>query len=268
MRLLLGVAVVAFGALAARAARDVEERELRMAMGYAQRGLSTLQKGNVARAREDFDRALEKVPGLPDAHTGLGHLAMREQRFDDALQEYRRAEQGWKDMASIRLRMETERFARSRDELQRLRSLQLELTQAASRAQSRSMSSVGGGSNLGQVERQQMEVEARIRNLEAMNAPTSGGVEDPPAEVFFFQGNALFDLKRTDEAIVAWEAAAKGMRKSGPLQNNLAVAYWKAGRLDDAWSSLRRAESLGFKVNPSFRADLEKAGLAPPPPSP
>ena len=83
-----------------------------MAMAYAQRGLSALQKGNVARAREDFDRALAKLPGLPDAHTGLGHLAMRERRFDDALREYRLAEEGWRTMTSLRLRLETERYAR------------------------------------------------------------------------------------------------------------------------------------------------------------
>lgn len=264
MRILAGVAVVALGALAATAARDVEERDLRMAMRYAQRGLSSLQKGNVARAREDFDRALAKLPGLPDAHTGLGHLAMRESRFDDALREYRLAEEGWKAMASLRLRMETERYARSRDELQRLRALQLELAQASGRSQSRQGPSGSGGTGAGQLARQQMELDARVRALESMNVPTADTTtQDPPGDVYFFLGNALFDLKKTDEAIAAWEIAAKAMRKFAPVQNNLAVAYWKAGRLDDAWASLKRAEALGFKVNPSFRADLERAGTSP-----
>jgi Tfp pilus assembly protein PilF len=268
MRLLAGAAVVVFGALVARAAHDVEERELRMAMGYAQRGLSALQKGNVARAREDFDRALAKIPGLPDAHTGLGHLAMRERRFDDALQEYRRAEEGWKDMESVRLSMESERYAESRDELQRLRELQMEIVRSMSRAQSRSGASASGGANVAELSRQQVEIDARIRALEAEPAPTAGSIEAPPGDVLFFQGNALFDLQRTAEAILVWEAAAKEMRKFAPLHNNLAVAYWKAGRFDDAWASLKRAEALGFKVNPSFRADLEKAAAAPSPPSP
>lgn len=267
MRILAGVAVVFLGALAAMAARDVEERDLRMAMRCAQRGLSSLQKGNVARAREDFDHALAKVPGLPDAHTGLGHLAMRESRFEEALQEYRLAEEGWKSMASLRLRMETERYARSRDELQRLRALQLELAQASSRSQMRPGASGNGATGAGQFARQRMELDTKIRALEATNVPTADATQEPPGDVFFFQGNALFDLKRTDEAIVAWEAAAKAMRKFAPVQNNLAVAYWKAGRLDDAWASLKRAEALGFKVNPSFRADLERAGTSPPSPS-
>jgi hypothetical protein len=34
-----------------------------------------------------------------------------------------------------------------------------------------------------------------------------------------------------------------------------------SGRLDDAWAALKRAETSGFKVNPNFRADLERAGV-------
>jgi tetratricopeptide (TPR) repeat protein len=108
-----------------------------------------------------------------------------------------------------------------------------------------------------------MEVETKIRTLDAMTPPAPDATPPAAAEVLFFQGNALFDLKRTDEAIVVWEAAAQRLREFGPLHNNLAVAYWMTGRIDDAWTSLERAEALGFKVNPSFRADLEKAGARP-----
>ena len=121
----------------------------------------------------------------------------------------------------------------------------------------------GGGASPGQLQRQVMEVETRIRALDAMSAPAPDATPPAAAEVLFFQGNALFDLKRTDEAIVVWEAAAQRLQAYGPLHNNLAVAYWMTGRIDDAWTSLKRAESLGFKVNPNFRADLEKAGARP-----
>jgi tetratricopeptide (TPR) repeat protein len=260
MRVLAGIPALLFSVLAAAATGDVAERDLRQAMSFAQRGLSALQKGNVARAQEDFVRAVAKIPDLPDAHTGFGHLAMRDRRFEDALREYRLAEEGWKSMASLRLRMETVRFASSRDELQRLRAAQMELTHAAARSQSGSGSRMnGGGLNMGQIVREQVEVEGRIRALESASPPAPSASQEPPAEILFFQGNALFDLKRIDDAIAVWEAAAKELRKFAPLQNNLAVAYWKQGRLDDAWASLRRAEALGFKVNSSFRAELEKA---------
>ena len=262
MRLLAGVPVLLVGALAAAATGDFAERDLRQAMGYAQRGLAALQKGNVARAREDFARAVSKIPNLPDAHAGFGHLAMREKRFEDALTEYRLAESGSKELISFRVQLESERFAKSRDELQRLRAIQMQLDQQSSRNQMRAGSNANspGGMNAGQVERERAEVTSRIRALESMNPPTPDASYEPPADVLFFQGNALFDLKRTGDAILVWETAAKRMRKFGPLHNNLAVAYWMSGRLDDAWASLKRAEAAGFKVNPSFRADLEKAG--------
>ena len=262
MRVLGVVPVLLVGALAAASTAEVAERDLRQAMGYAQRGLAALQKGNVARAREDFARAIAKVPGLPDAHAGFGHLAMREKRFEDALTEYRLAETGSKEMISFRVQLETERFAKSRDELQRLRAVQIQLDQQANRNQLRggSATNTAGGMNSGQIERERAEIAARIRALESMSQPVPDASYDPPADVLFFQGNALFDLKRTGDAILVWEAAAKQMKKFGPLHNNLAVAYWMSGRLDDAWASVRRAEAAGFKINPSFRADLEKAG--------
>jgi hypothetical protein len=33
-----------------------------------------------------------------------------------------------------------------------------------------------------------MEIEAKIRSLEAMNVPTVESVKDPPGDVFFFKG--------------------------------------------------------------------------------
>jgi tetratricopeptide (TPR) repeat protein len=261
MRVIAGIPVLLFGVLAAAATGDVAERDLRQAMGYAQRGLSALQKGNAARAREDLTRAVAKIPNLPDARAGLGHLAMREKRFEDALREYRLAETGSKDMISFRVLLETERFSHSRDELQELRTRQMQLVQEANRNEMRAAVSTNsaGDTSSGRIQRELAQVEARMRVLETMSPPNPDTSYEPPADVLFFQGNALFNLKRTDEAVHVWESAAKRMQAFAPLQNNLAVAYWMQGRLDDAWASLRRAEALGFKVNSSFRAELEKA---------
>jgi tetratricopeptide (TPR) repeat protein len=265
MRAKVAVAVLLLSALAAVAASDVEERDLRQAMGYAQRGLSSLGKGNTARAREDFERAVSKVPNLPDAHTGFGHIAMRERRFEDALREYRLAEAGAKEIGVRLLSMASERFATSRDELQRLRARQIQLVQETNRNEARGgdLMPSGDGMSSGQVARERAEVDGRIRALENMKAPTPDIAPVAPGEVLFFEGNALFNLKRTDEAIAVWQTATVRLPEFAPLHNNLAVAYWMTGRIDDAWAALKRAESLGFKVNPSFRADLERAGGQP-----
>src|SRR5262245_21492005 len=68
---------------------------------YAQRGLKTLDRGNTVKALEDFQKAIELVPSLPEAHIGLGHLAMREERFEDALREYSLAREGFGAMSKF-----------------------------------------------------------------------------------------------------------------------------------------------------------------------
>jgi tetratricopeptide (TPR) repeat protein len=256
------VSVLAAVGSAAASGAGGNERTLRQAIGYAQRGAESLQKGNVASALKDFNLALEKEPRLPEGHLGLGHVAMREKRFEDALREYRLAQQGHREIASLVLLVQADRYAKSRDQLDRLRETENQLDSESRRMEVRGggLSSGSSGSlSVGQLERQRVEVNHQIQTLEAMKTPGESTANEPPATLYFFEGNALFDLKRTDEAIAAWEKAASRDPKFAPVQNNLAVAYWMKGRVDDARAAVARAETLRFAVNPSFRADLDRA---------
>jgi len=239
---------------------ETQERELRRAIAESDRGMAALEKGNLKKAREAFDRALTALPDFPQGHLGLGHLAMRERRFDDALREFKSAEDGYKGMSSITVQLEADRYARSRDELTNLRVALTQLEGDSRKSQTMlETERTSTGLSAGQVERELARVRSRIQTLEGMNPPSSRTIREAPAEILFFQGNALFNLKRLDEAIAAWEAALKRDPKQPLVENNLAVAYWKAGRFDDARAAMLRSETLGFKVNPNFRADLEKA---------
>jgi len=40
------------------------------------------------------------------------------------------------------------------------------------------------------------------------------------------------------------------------VHNNLAVAYWQAGRLEEAQAEVVKVEEAGMSVNPQFKADL------------
>ena len=55
-----------------------------------------------------------------------------------------------------------------------------------------------------------------------------------PGELHFYIGNALFNMNRLDEALEAWETCARMTPRFSLVYNNLAVAYWKKGRLDRA----------------------------------
>ncbi len=84
----------------------------------------------------------------------------------------------------------------------------------------------------------------------------------PPGEFHFYVGNAMFQLGRVDGAVESWERCRDAKPRFAMVYNNLALAYWKQGRLDDAVAALDKAGELGFPVNPDFRADLTRASAA------
>lgn len=242
---------------------ETSERAIRQAMGYSQRGMRALEKGNSARAADDFRRALAQVPELPDAHAGLGHVAMQQRRFEDALVAYRRAQEAYRRFGAERVEMAQNRYSRTLDRLQLVQDQANLVEQEQRRAQVRG-GPIGGGSSPseGYLQRQRLLYEQEIAKLQSQTqtAPVfEADTSDPPAAYHFYEANALFNLKRNDEAIAAWKLAVERDPAYGVAFNNLAVAYWMTGRLDDAQASLARADQLGFKVNPSFRADLQKA---------
>ncbi len=104
----------------------------------------------------------------------------------------------------------------------------------------------------------------------AVLAPRRGIAEpDPldgfrvPAKVSFALGSAYFRLGRDLEAAEAWELCARTDPKFAIVFNDLAVLYYRMGRLREAEANLVRAEDLGVHVDPRFKNDLARAMNAP-----
>lgn len=255
----IGIALLAGGLAQAGPPTD---NQIRTSLNYVRRGMAVLERGDTARAKKDFVRALETIPFLPEANVGMGLIAMRERRFEDALTMYDRAEAGYAEMTVYRARLAADRYAASRGVLDESRSEMHQLEALAQRADAHGTHAGGLGrapAPAGALFREETAARRRANDLERTQAPSAGPTAEPPAELRFHQGNALFNLKRADEAISRWEQGAATDPNFALIQNNLAVAYWTRGRLDEAQAAFARAEGLGFKVNPSFRADLEKA---------
>jgi tetratricopeptide (TPR) repeat protein len=70
------------------------------------------------------------------------------------------------------------------------------------------------------------------------------------AEARYYQGLALYDLKRRDEAIKAFEAVLQNGGKRPEVYASLGNAYLEAGRLDDAIKSLTEGITLGPSPGP------------------
>ncbi len=103
---------------------------------------------------------------------------------------------------------------------------------------------------------QMARIEREILRLENVPEPEDASAFRLPPRIHFFIGNALMNLGRQDEAVAAWEECIRENPAFPLVYNNLAVAYWKEGRIAEARAALARAEDLGLEVNPQFKAAL------------
>jgi len=190
--------LVAGAATTTTPASDTSERMLRQAMGYSQRGMHALEKGNAARAAEDFQRALKEVPELPDAHAGLGHVAMQQRRFEDALAAYRRAQQAYRNFAAQRVDLAQDRYSRSMDRIQYLQDEKGKLDREQRQAQVQGGPRVcewdvfGEAVPFGSEERRMLHAERKIC--------TPATADSPPIEVGRIVVHVLFDYLKAGQS--------------------------------------------------------------------
>jgi len=220
--------------------------DLRRAANMVQRGDKAFKSGDPDKARKMFQDALEVVPDFPDARMGLGHLAMQEGRIEAALQEYTIARDAYASFGELMRSYQAEKYSaaqleirRLEDEIRTINDPRLLITDTT-----RAMKT--------------LQLENAIEKLRALTPPSEEKVPQPPAEVYFHLGNALFRLNRHDEAVEVWKTCAERNPQFALVHNNLAVAYMMQGRFDEARQSIATAEQLGMTVSPDLKADLER----------
>jgi tetratricopeptide (TPR) repeat protein len=248
---LIGLSLLLLAGLALAA--EPTARQIEQAYRLTLKAQRTLGTGNVEKARTQLEKALALAPDLPECHVGLGHLAMQERRFEDALASYEEALEGYENMGDglldLRVRQyddAQQKILQNDDRISYLRDVMNNantLPQTAQRIR-------------GQIE----SLENENRQLRAIEYPRLETSHEPPGKVWFFIGNAQANLGRVDEALAAWELCNRKSPRFAPVHNNLAVAYLAQGRLEEAREHVARAEELGLHVNPRLREDL---GLPP-----
>ncbi len=241
--LTLLVALAALTETTIAIAADVDSSSIKKASKLYDKGQRALAAGSVEEAREYFDQALERVPGFPEAEIGLGNIAMASGSFEQAYNHYMRAKDGYGDVGEAMLQVRMKRYTAARDQIRQIEDTMREL-QSSNRATEGNPASMDLA-----------KYDAQIRQLQAIEPP------DPeetgaPGEIYFYIGNAEFRLGRTNEAILSWEECRDKSPDFPMVYNNLALAYWRAGRIDEARASLIKAEELGFNVHPQFKKDL------------
>ncbi len=221
--------------------------DIEKAANYAGHGLSELEDANAGRARQLFKKAIRLVPEYPDAHLGLGHLAMQAGNVELALSEYEQARDGYGTLGERLLNIRRIRYQKQKNQIP---VLQQQLVMIRS-----------GEIRLTENERRMKisDLQLAIRDLESLTEPNRETVAEPPGEVFFRIGIALAKLARWEEAVTALETCTEKSPTFAQAFSNLALAYWRTGRHDDALKSLDKAEELGLDANPRFRSDIERS---------
>lgn len=237
-----------FVALAlAQALAQPESKEIQRAHHIVRRGIEMLYSGDAAGARSQFNKALKSVPSFPDAHVGLGHIAMSEKRYADALAEYEAARKAYVDLSTLLYDLEMRNYFEAKRTLPKL---QQQLIQLES-----------GEATMNEADKRWIKTSLlqRIRDLEGMQTPVKEQANWTPAKYDFYVGNALSRLRRWDEAVEAYESCCRKNPEYAEAHHNIALAYWRTGKADIAMDRLIRAEQLGFDVNPRFKADLKRS---------
>ena len=234
--------------LAMPASAGQGEKSIREAVSLFQRGAIYARRGETERSREFFQRATAALPGFPEAHLGLGHIALRDKHYSGALEHYLGARDGFKNLGDKLYDLRVERYRDAREEVDRLRDVMTELDNPRLKILNRDM--------------EKIRIEGEIRKPELVRLATPGEGLEPPGEVFFYIGNAQFHLGMLNEAVGAWEECAKKAPDFPLVHNNLAIGYLKLGRVDVAQLSLDRAEKLGVAVHPDLKRDIARASLS------
>lgn len=230
-------------------ALDVDPQVVRKAGALYTKGERALQSGNVDKARDLFEKAVDTLPEFPQAHLGLGHIAMSENRFEDALNEYRRARDGYPNIGNALFEIQGKRYSDSQRQITEFQDSINQLRNAAA-----------GPSAPRDAELRISQLENAISRLQSIQPPDRGRAGDVPAEVYFHIGNAQFRLGRATEALDSWTRCTETDPGFAMVHNNMAIALAQSGKLDEAREHLARAEELGFPVNPQFKEELAAAG--------
>ena len=192
------------------------------------------------KAADEFRHATEKDPLFTDAFYGLGQAHMGAKRFTSAAQAFQSTIDTAQKLHQLRERDRVTADKQIDDQLRALREAQRTVAQQKT----------------GQVQNQQLKIEARIRELEGSKS-SIGKPFEPPAEVLLSLGSAHFRNDDRDNAEKFWGEAVRVNSKLGEGWNNLAVIYLTSGRKKEAEEAVKSAERAGFRVNPRLKDDIK-----------
>lgn len=245
MRQLAAVALTLVLGAATAGAGPVGEVARKQALEHYRAGHGLMLAESWLEAEREFRAAIALDPLLVLAHYSLGQTYMALKSYPEAVKAFTGTIAAHKEMDALRLEDQVQADLRLEDELKELRD-GIRQIQGSPK-----LAAMGFRDNM------ILKLEERVRSLESQKRRGAGST-DIPAEFSLALGSAHFRRGALPEASQHYQDAVKARPRFGEAHNNLAVVYMLTGRLEEAEKAMKAAEKAGFRVNPQFKADLEK----------
>lgn len=244
-------------------ADEAGNRALAKASVIVSKGDRALSAGNPKKAEQQYAKALQLLPDLPEAHVGIGRVLMTRGRFEEAYAAFLEAERCYRAKSASLLQLRELRYEKARaraSDLHRrsnilkfnIDRLEALLTESDGRSGQRQTD------QLTALRAEVRQIDEEVRRLEQVPPPEPLALDGVPGELFFHLGNALNNLDRMTEAVEAWESCVARSPEFPLAYVNLAVAYWMLDRPGDARACVEQAERLGREVHPDLRRALDE----------
>lgn len=208
----------------------------------ARRGLNELEAGRIERAERDLHEAVTADPGSPEAHEGLGRLAMARGDWAGALGELLRARTLYRERALTLLQQRAEAARREEVTRQSFKDMVGRFSDSGCWTETSYRHRIPGAA----------EMDGRVEAPDVQELPLPRGLA-------FRIGVCLLHLGRAGEARQALLDELRVSPRSPAVYANLAVAEWRLGRPAEALRALDRVRELGGREPPGLRQEIRRA---------
>lgn len=249
-------ALLLFAAPAAVLAQSVatlDRSRLKLARAKIAMGESLLKKDDYVGAEREFRAAVKTEPSLPTPYLGLGAALSGQRRFTESLTTLKLAELryvAWEHTVQSHTLHSRQLAERQTLEVEDLYAASVQGRVNNSGVPGQGFSPGAGAGGTDQIQKEQFISRDRF-DLEAF--------QSIPAQVFYLEGLAYLRTGQRDKGIEAMEVCLYIDRRHGLAHNNLAVALFTRGDLEEAREHLDAAIAAGIEPHRKFVADLDQA---------
>jgi len=216
------------------------------ALDLVEKGVKAMEKGNMAKAKKQFNKALEESEKTFHAHGYLAVIAEKENKIPESLKLFDKAFEVFGEYKSHLIERKTDY----------LKEMERQMISDQNMINRRTSNYADNSSdNPAEMQSSATERKNRVKKLKEQLEETKNMTY--PAFFYFKHGNALMKSKQVDKALEKYEAAVESDPEFKDTYANLAVVYFMAQDCEKAKATFKKGQELGTEFHPAFEKDLK-----------